>query len=120
MPTLKNRAGVTSSTAGAGTLTLGAAIAAGVAPYANSWQLFATAGVVDGQLVRYLILDLNGAWEYGTGVYTSAGTTLTRVLGASSTGSLLVLSGTSQVFITAIAEDFLELDALNHAAFGGI
>lgn len=105
---LRNRAGVVTATAGNGTVTLGAAIAAAVSPFACSWLTFANAGVSNGDVVRYLILDTNGAWEYGTGTYTTAGTTLTRVLGASSTGALLVLSGTAQVFIAAVQEDVVQ------------
>src|SRR6187455_432668 len=114
MAILKNRAGVVTPTAGTGTITLGAALTAAQNPNAASWQTFAAAGVANGDQVRYLILDSNGAWEYGPGTYTSAGTTLSRASGAmngtvpgqkSSTGSLLALSGTAQVFITAVGED---------------
>jgi hypothetical protein len=114
MAVLKNRAGVSTATTGTGTITLGSALAAGVAPNAAAWQTFAAAGVANADQVRYLILDSNGAWEYGTGTYTSSGTTLSRASGAmdgtvagqkSSSGSLLSLSGNAQVFIAAIAED---------------
>lgn len=116
MAVLKNRAGVVTATSGTGTITLGAAIAAGAAFNSASWQTFAAAGVANGDSVRYLILDSNGAWEYGLGTYTSAGTALIRSTGAmdgtvpgqkSSTGSLISLTGTAQVFITAIAEDLV-------------
>lgn len=103
---LFNRVGVATSTTGTGTVTLGSAIAAGTSPFASSWQSFSSGGVANSDVVRYLILDNNGAWEYGTGTYTSSGTTLSRTLGASSTGSLLSLSGNAQVFITAINSDF--------------
>jgi hypothetical protein len=109
-PFLKNRAGVATATTGAGTVTLGSALAAATAINAASWRTFANAGVANGDTVRYLILDNNGAWETGTGVYTTAGTTLTRTLLASSTGSLLSLSGSAQVFIAAVAEDILPFD----------
>jgi len=114
MALLKNRAGMNTATTGTGTVTLGLAVPAGTAPYAAAWQTFANAGVANTESVRYLILDSNGAWEYGIGTYTSAGTTLSRASGAmdgtipgqkSSTGSLLSLSGTAQVFIAAVAED---------------
>lgn len=105
MAKLYNRAGVSTATSGTGTITLGSAIAAGVGINSCSFLTFANAGAANGEVVRYLILDSNGAWEYGTGTYTTAGTTLSRTLGASSTGSLLSLSGSAQVFITAIAED---------------
>jgi hypothetical protein len=107
MAKLYNRAGVATATTGTGTVTLGSAIAAGTAINACGFQTFAGAGAANGEAVSYLILDANGGWEYGTGTYTAAGTTLSRTLGASSTGSLLNLSGSAQVFITARKEDIL-------------
>lgn len=109
MAKLFNRAGVATSTTGSGTVTLGAAIAAGTTPNACSYLSFASAGVSNGQTVSYLILDSNGAWELGTGTYTASGTTLSRSLTISSTGSLLDLSGTAQVFIAARKEDLLSI-----------
>jgi hypothetical protein len=107
MAKLYNRAGMSTATTGTGTMTLGAAIAAGAFINACGFRSFAGAGVADGDVVSYLILDADGAWEYGTGTYTAAGTTLTRTLGASSTGSLLNLSGSAQVFISPRKEDLL-------------
>lgn len=107
MAELYNRAGVSTATSGTGTITLGAALAAGTALNSCSFQTFATSGAANGETVSYLILDANGAWEYGTGTYTSAGTTLSRTLGQSSTGALLSLSGSAQVFITCRAADIL-------------
>jgi hypothetical protein len=102
-----NRAGMSSSTTGTGTITLGSALAAGTAINSCGFQTFATAGVTNGDVVSYLILDSNGAWEYGTGTYTAAGTTLSRTLGQSSTGSLLSLTSSSQVFVTVRKEDLV-------------
>lgn len=94
------------ATTGTGTITLGAAT--------SGYQTFANAGVTDGTVVHYTIED-STAWEIGTGTYTAAGTTLSRTLVQSSTGSLLNLSGTAQVFITAPATAIRNLDAVNAA-----
>jgi len=64
-------------------------------------------------VVSYLILDANGAWEVGTGTYTSSGTTLSRTLIKSSTGSLLSLSGSEQVFIAALSSNIVNLTENN-------
>lgn len=92
-----NRAGMETATTGAGTITLGVAV--------TKHQTFSAAGVANADTVPYFIEDGN-AWEIGTGVYSSAGPTLTRVLVESSTGSLLVLSGVAQVYIDAQASFF--------------
>lgn len=101
MSRLANRARMTTSTTGTGTITLGSAT--------SGFQTFAAAGVVNGDVVRYVIED-GTAWEIGSGTYTSAGTTLSRTLLESSTGSLLSLSGSATVYITATAEDFETID----------
>lgn len=97
MPRLVNRAKMTTSTTGTGTITLGSA--------SSGFQTFADAGVADGDAVRYVIED-GTSWEIGTGTYTASGTTLTRtVLESSNSDSALNLSGSATVFVTAVAED---------------
>jgi hypothetical protein len=103
MPDVFNRAKMTTATTGTGTLTLGSAT--------PKYQTFASAGVTNGTVVHYTIED-GTAWEIGTGTYTASGTTLSRALVQSSTGSLLNLSGSAEVFITAPASAIRDLDSV--------
>ncbi len=96
MVTLVNRAKVATATTGTGTITLGAA--------ESGYQTFADAGVVDADVVRYVIED-GVSWEIGSGTYTATGTTLSRTLGESSTGALLSLTGAAVVYVSVAADD---------------
>jgi len=106
MPDVFNRVRMTTATTGTGTITLGSAVL--------KYQSFANANVANGTVVHYTIED-GTAWEIGTGTYTVTGTTLSRTLVQSSTGSLLNLSGSAEVFITAPATAFRNLDAIDPA-----
>lgn len=99
MAKLINRAKMTTATTGTGNITLGSAV--------SGFQTFAAAGAITNDVVRYVIED-GTDWEIGAGVYNTGGTTLTRTLVSSSTGSLLNLSGSATVYVTATAEDIYE------------
>ena len=85
------------ATTGTGTITLGSAV--------TGFRTIAGAGIADGSVVSYAIQDGTNR-ETGTGTVGASGTTLTRVLRASSTGSLLSLTGSAVVGIASNAEDF--------------
>jgi hypothetical protein len=102
MTKLVNRAKMTTATTGTGTITLGSA--------SSGYQSFADAGIVNGDVVRYVIED-GVNWEIGTGTYTASGTTLSRTVSESSNSdNAITLSGTAIVYITAVVADILQPD----------
>ncbi len=114
MPTaLKNLARMTTATTGTGTMTLGAAVA--------NFLTFDLAGVPDGAQVSYGIKDTSNS-EAGRGRYTKSGTSLSRDIISESTnaGAAINLSGAAEVFVTALAEDFVEATLFAHSRLGGL
>tara|TARA_Y100001972_G_C7430514_1_gene221700 strand:- start:12 stop:464 length:453 start_codon:yes stop_codon:yes gene_type:complete len=112
MAVLVNRAKMTTSTTGTGTITLGSAL--------DGFQTFTGAGVTNGQTVQYCIEDAAN-FEIGTGVFTTSGTTLTRnVSESSNSDSAINLSGTAIVFITAVAADLTSNVAITGGNISGI
>lgn len=102
MSKLYNRVKVSTATTGTGTITLGSAV--------TGYQTFASAGVQNGDVVSYVIEDANGNVEFGTGTYTSSGTTLSRTVTQSCISgtwgtTAISLSGTAEVFISPLAAD---------------
>lgn len=93
-PSYKNRIGIASATTGTGTQTLGAA--------ESGYQAFAAGD--DGKSFDVVIED-GAAWEVAREcLYTHSGPTLTRgTLEASSTGSVLSLTGSQKVYVTRSA-----------------
>jgi len=109
---LGNRAKMSTSTTGTGTITLGSAL--------SGYQTFAQAGITNGQTVRYTIEDGAG-FEIGSGVYTSSGTTLTRsVTESSNSDNAISLSGSAEVFITASAADIFVNDGATSLTTTGV
>lgn len=104
MAKLFNRAKMTTSTTGSGTVTLGSA--------SVGYQSFADAGVSNGDVVQYVIEE-GGNFEIGTGTYSATGTSLTRSpTESSNAGAAISLGGAAAVSITAVADD---LNRLQHA-----
>lgn len=99
MVKLVNRAKMSTATTGTGTITLGTAEA--------GYQSFSAAGVVDGDVVSYVIED-GTSWEIGRGTYAATGTLLARsvILESSNADAALNLTGNAVVFVSAVAADF--------------
>ena len=109
---LGNRAKMSTSTTGTGTITLGSAL--------SGYQTFAQAGITNGQTVRYTIEDGTN-FEIGSGVFTSSGTTLTRsVTESSNSDNAITLSGSAEVFITASAADIFVNDGATSLTTTGV
>jgi len=103
MAKLFNRAKMTTSTTGSGTVTLGSA--------SVGYQSFADAGVSNGDVVQYVIEE-GSEFEIGTGTYSATGTSLTRSpTESSNSGAAISLGGAATVSITAVADD---LNRLQH------
>ena len=96
--TIADRVKVVTTTAGTGTLTLGAA--------ATGFQDFSVIG--DGNTTYYTITIPGGSdWEVGIGTYTASGTTLSRdtILASSNSGLVVNLPvGNKDVFVTYPSE----------------
>jgi len=109
---LGNRAKMTTSTTGTGTITLGSAV--------SGYQSFDAAGITNSQTVRYAIED-GTAFEIGSGTYTSSGTTLTRsVTESSNSDSAITLTGNAEVFITATVADLYINDGASTLTTTGV
>jgi len=109
MAVLVNRAKMSTSTTGTGTITLGSA--------EDGYQTFADAGVANADVVRYIIED-GSNFEIGTGTYTSSGTTLSRTVSESSNSNNAInLSGSATVFIGATAQDLSPLGGGSNKVF---
>jgi len=100
MTKLVNRAKMTTATTGTGSIALGSVV--------DGYQSFSAAGVVNSDVVRYVIED-GSAWEIGTGTYTASGTTLSRaVIESSNSDAAINLTGSAVVYVSAMEADLRE------------
>lgn len=102
------------STTGTGTITLNGAV--------GGFQTFSAAGVKDQETLSYAIQDSANTWEYGRGLYTSSGTTLTRgpIISSSGVGSAISMTANAQISIVILSEDINILNSVLHLNCGGI
>lgn len=122
MGSLANLVRVVSATTGTGTLTLGATVSGFLSP--------ANAGAVTGQVFTYAIEAdyvavgddmIPTSREVGWGVYTAAGTTLTRnVINSTNSNALLNLAGDEQVILCPLSETFQALGSINYIINGAM
>jgi len=76
------------------------------------YQSFASAGIANGNTVRYVIED-GSNWEIGTGTYSSTGPKVARttVIQSSAGGTTLInASANAVIMLTVAAADFLSTD----------
>lgn len=117
MPKLFDLVKVNISTAGAGTVTFGAA-------FSNAFLTPSEAGCVDGDSVRYILVDGTDV-EVGTGVIGGSVTTMTRTVlfskvgGVKGTGALN-LSGTAYLALTALSLDIAATGANSKGHIHGL
>lgn len=102
------------TTTGSGTtLTLGAA--------PSGYLTFAQSGVPIGVYVSYGIADIAGAAECGFGQYTASNTFVRNTRESTAGfGVPIALSGSGQIFITALAPDLNPMLHAVHSLYGGI
>lgn len=116
MAKVQNLARVGSTTAGTGTATLGAAV--------SGFLTFALAGFNDGDRIEYSINDGTNS-EKGSGIYNSAGPTVSRanIYASTNGGAAISLSGLSSscnVFCDPSAQNLWVINTDQHAFYGGI
>lgn len=102
---LFDRVSFATSTTGTGTITAGSPTSG----FRGMDTAASGAAIPNGTLVEYCIED-GTAWETGTGFVGATGTTLSRILSQSSTGSLLNLSGSAKCFLIPISERYNIID----------
>ncbi len=109
-----NQARMTISSSGTGTFTLLAA----VAPF----DTFASAGAIDGQILKYGAIDGTSGSEKGWGLYSASGPTLTRNVLASnnSNNPINASSSNTQVFVDPDTADLAQLSLAAQANLGGL
>lgn len=102
---LYDRVSFATSTTGTGTITAGTPTAG----FRGMNTANSGSPIPDGTFVEYCIED-GTAWETGTGFVGASGTTLSRNLSQSSTGSLLNLSGSAKCFLIPISARYNAYD----------